>query len=204
MQEELPVEDHRRLWLERYFLTSFRPHRRASDSREWLPKADIEVHKICAFYHEACSTAYRHELSQLRRSRAGDRSDVPELDNAIRVRTELGGARLNEALLFHCYDWGNVRDIVGEAFDSRLDGLGTGAAFGIGGYFTTVASKADFYTKCEDGCHFMLVAHVALGEVHVASLFGASLCQPPLGQDGVRCDFCHGQTPSAWRLRRPR
>jgi len=196
--------DPRRQWLEDYFLASLQAHRRSYNSEEWCPKAELQVMKIWEVINESANDAYRRELAQLQASRPGDRSRVAELERALHVRTDLSGSHLNEALLFHGCRWESVFAILREGFDSRLGGTNTGAAFGIGSYFSTVASKADQYTQrwgdwerrpsvqVPPELRCMLVARVALGEIHEMSVSDQTLRRPPLGPDGVRCDSVLG------------
>ena len=73
--------------------------------------------------------------------------------------------------------------------------MNAGDAFGGGSYFTTRASKADFYTEKLSpisSLRQMLVARVALGEVSEATAFDSFLRCPPLDADGLRCDSVLG------------
>lgn len=200
----LPDRDPRKQWLESYFLSSLQEHRRAMGSEEWSPKPEIDVLDVAEFYHEASTRAYRYELGELVSTRENDHSPVPELDMAIRVRTNLGGPRVNEALLFHGCDWRVAKAIQKEGFDPRLGGTNAGALFGIGSYFTTVASKADYYTQkwvdvdpsyCPDSrklARCMCVARVALGEIYEARESDRNLRRPPIAPDGHRYDSVLG------------
>jgi len=200
----VPSGDPRRQWLEDYLVNSLQPHRTAYNSEEWCPRAEVQVMKIWEVINEASNQAYRRELVQMLLTRPRDRTPVPELDAAIHVRTDLSAPRLNESLLFHGCKWETVFAILREGFDSRLGGINAGAAFGIGTYFSTVASKADQYTQrwvewdrrppCQVPAELrcMLVGRVALGEVHERPFADQSLRRPPLGPDGVRCESVLG------------
>jgi len=190
----------RHQWLQSHFLASWRTHRRAYNSDEWCPEATIEVLCIAEVYNDVVATAYRQEVARIREVRLDDCTPVPELDAAVLVRTALGGPRLNEALLYHGCALETARNILNEGFDSRLGGANAGQAFGCGSYFTTVASKADFYTDIAHDIAFenqhevrvILVARVALGEVCELSQYDRSLRRPPVGDDGLRHDAVLG------------
>eukprot|EP00931_Biecheleriopsis_adriatica_P060669 TRINITY_DN36445_c0_g1_i1.p1 TRINITY_DN36445_c0_g1~~TRINITY_DN36445_c0_g1_i1.p1 ORF type:complete len:619 (+),score=106.66 TRINITY_DN36445_c0_g1_i1:97-1953(+) len=201
----LAPNDPRKRWLEDYIKNSMKPHRRVYDSTEWCSPPDINIVRVCEVINDAANTAYRHQLELMQMAWTEDRVSVPELDKAIPIRTRSTGVRMNEALLFHGCKWEAVFAILREGFDSRLGGTNTGAAFGIGSYFSTVASKADGYTQrwadwehrpmCEipPNLRCLLVARVALGEVYEMCASDSSLRRPPLVQPGnVRCDSVLG------------
>jgi len=202
----VPPGDPRRFWLEDYIHSSLQPHRTSYASEEWSPAPQINILKICEVMNEAVNTRYWNELLQLRAARQGHRQKTEELERAICLRTDTSGPKLNEALLFHGCRWETVFSILREGFDSRLGGTNVGAAFGIGTYFSTVASKADLYTqRWEDwerkpanldevpqSLRCMLIARVALGDVHEQRTADATLRRPPLGPDGIRCDSVLG------------
>lgn len=200
----IPQGDPRRNWLEDYMLASLQPHRRAYNSDEWCPVPEIRIMNVQEVINDMASAPYRQELGQLKASREGDRTVVSELEHAICVRTDLAGPRLNEALLFHGCRWESVFAILREGFDSRLGGTNAGAAFGIGSYFSTVASKADLYTqKWEDWqrrppikvppqLRCLVIARVALGEAHEMRTADPGLRRPPIGADGVRSESVLG------------
>lgn len=200
----VPHGDPRRQWLEDYLLNSLQAHRRDYNSEEWCPAPEVNVIKIWEVINETVNSLYRRELQSMVLARPGGRPSVPELENAIHVRTDTAGPQLNEALLFHGCRWETVFAILREGFDSRLGGTNAGAAFGIGTYFSTVASKADQYTQkwadwerhpsctvpAELRC--MLVARIGLGQIYEATVSDQTLRRPPLGEDGIRCDSVLG------------
>merc|ERR1712241_378259 len=85
----LEVGDPRRQWLVHHFLSSFKRHRRSYDSAEWCQEAQIDVIHVSEMHVPKTSRIYRNELVEIRATRSEDRSQVPELDAAIRVRTDL-------------------------------------------------------------------------------------------------------------------
>jgi len=200
----IPPGDPRRSWIEDYLLASLQPHRRAYNSDEWCPIPEIRILNVQEVINEMASAAYRQELGQLRANRPGDRTGVPELEHSISVRTDPNSPRLNEVLLFHGCKWESVFAILREGFDSRLGGTNAGAAFGIGSYFSTVASKADLYTQrwgdwqrrpaieVPGQLRSLILARVALGEVHEMRLADPGLRRPPMGADNLRCESVIG------------
>lgn len=200
----LPPNDPRREWLEGYVKGSLMHHRKSYDSDDWCPPPEVEIIRVSEVLNPTSSNAYGQQLAQMQEIWTTDRESVPELVRAIPIRTSWNGPRMNEVLLFHGCKWDAVFGILREGFDTRLGGTGTGAAFGIGSYFTTVASKADGYTeRWEDWEHHpdvevppelrcMLVARVALGEIHEMEEADASLRRPPPGPNNVRCDSVLG------------
>jgi len=201
----LDLDDPRRLWLQDYFEASLKCHRISYNSDEWCPAPLLNIVKICEVRNDAVNGVYLQELASIASSRQGHRQKVPELEQAICLRTHLQGPKLNEALLFHGCKWETVFSILREGFDSRLGGTNVGSAFGIGTYFSTVASKADLYSQrwadwphkpanCEvpENLRCMICARVALGEIYEATRSDDSLRRPPLGRDNTRCDSLVG------------
>lgn len=185
--ENLSKSDPRHQWLKALFLSSWRQHRRAYDSTEWCPEAKVEVHELWEVYNDVAAAGYRQELARMCEKRPRGGKSVPELKNAVSVRTSIGGQRLNEALLYHGCSLDTYMSILREGFDARLGGGSVGQAFGIGTYFTTLASKADFYTSSFSSSRrrVMLGARVALGEVHEQMTYDTSLRRPPGDCDSV-------------------
>merc|ERR1711933_38459 len=67
----------------------------------------------------------------------------------------------------------------------------------MGAYFTTMASKADYYTDLfshggQSSSRVIFVARVALGEIHEAKTCDSSLRRPPVRNDGLRFDSVLG------------
>eukprot|EP00931_Biecheleriopsis_adriatica_P064881 TRINITY_DN39559_c0_g1_i1.p1 TRINITY_DN39559_c0_g1~~TRINITY_DN39559_c0_g1_i1.p1 ORF type:complete len:584 (+),score=82.36 TRINITY_DN39559_c0_g1_i1:29-1753(+) len=200
----LANNDPRRQWIEEYIQGSLHSHRVAYDSDEWCTPPQIEVVRVSEVINPLTNTAYTQQLAHMQEVWITDREPVPELARAIPIRTSWQGKRMNEVLLFHGCSWDALFGILREGFDPRLGGTNTGAAFGIGSYFTTVASKADGYTEkwgdwqrrpsCDIPMDLrcLLVARVALGEVHELRTADSSLRRPPTGPDDVRCDSVLG------------
>jgi len=213
--EEKPFEltpiaavDPRRQLLEKYFLSNFEQHRRAMGEDVLCPRAEIEVKHVLEVYNPVAVQAYRNELALMRHRRRDGCTPVPGLDQALHVRTDLGGPQLNEVLLFHGTSWAASTGILHEGFDPRLHGLHAGAAFGGGSYFTPVASKADFYTRQmgesaapanqnDPRTRVVLVGRVALGEVHQAAQYSQSLRRPPADASGRPLDSVMGLPSSS-------
>ncbi|CAE8637866.1 unnamed protein product, partial [Polarella glacialis] len=205
---QLSESDPRRQWLEDYVLGSLMPHRKQYDTEEWCPPAEIDIVRISEVINDSANTAYRHQSAMMQQVWSEDCLPVPELSRAIPVRTDPNKPRMNEVLLFHGCRWEAVFGILREGFDTRLGGTNTGAAFGIGSYFSTVASKADGYTQrwgdwpegppCEipPNLRCLLVARVALGEVHEMQHSDDTLRRPPLNADSIRCDSVLGMPRS--------
>jgi len=199
--------DPRRRWLEDYFMSSLQAHRVTFGSDEWCAAPDIEIMKICEVVNQSANSCYLRELMHMRGARPGGCVLPPELEPTIRGRTDTTGPRLNEVLLFHGCRWETVFSILREGFDSRLGGTNVGAAFGIGAYFSTCASKADQYTQrwgdwdraprgpateIPPQLRCLLIARVALGEIHEQRTPDSTLRRPPLGPDGSRYDSVMG------------
>lgn len=190
--------DPRSQWLRQHFLASFKAHRFASNSVQVAPRAEIEICGVIEVYNPMLAQAYRHELDLISRKWPAGCEMVPELEGALRVRTDLGGPNLNEALLFHGCHWTSFTGILEEGLDCRLYGSNAGAAFGGGAYLSSVASKADFYTdthasgKRQREHRVMLVVRAALGRVYEARHFNSTLARPPTDQQGVRYDSVMG------------
>lgn len=198
-------DDPRRLWLEDYFQSALKPHRRTYTSSEWCPQPLVNVVKVYEVRNGAINAQYLQELKQVAAARPGHRQKAPELEQAICLRTHFSGPKLNEALLFHGCKWETVFQILREGFDSRLGGTNVGAAFGIGTYFSTVSSKADLYSqRWEDwqqrpsNCDVppelrcMICARVVLGEIYETRRSDSTLRRPPIGRDHIRCDSVLG------------
>eukprot|EP00929_Paragymnodinium_shiwhaense_P105209 TRINITY_DN70138_c0_g1_i1.p1 TRINITY_DN70138_c0_g1~~TRINITY_DN70138_c0_g1_i1.p1 ORF type:complete len:393 (-),score=59.25 TRINITY_DN70138_c0_g1_i1:253-1431(-) len=188
--EDLSPSDPREQWLRSQFLSAWEPHRLAYNSAEMCERANIEVLLIVEYYNPQLASDYRYELSRMAAARSSAPDPVPELDNAIRVRTLLGGSSLNEALLYHGCPMEAMEAVSDEGFDPRLAGMNAGAAFGRGCYFTTRASKADYYTepgiwKGLPGFRFMLVSRVALGAVAEQTAYNKALVRPPANDSGA-------------------
>jgi len=203
----LALVDPRRQWLENYFVSNFEQHRRSMGDDVLCPRAEIEVRHVMEVYNPLAVQAYRNELALMRQKRPDGCAPVEGLDQALHVRTDLGGPRLNEVLLFHGTSWAASTRILHEGFDPRLHGNHAGTAFGAGSYFTPVASKADFYTQQTgdsaappDGDprqRVVLVGRVALGEVHRAPHYTQSLRRPPSNTEGVPFDSVLGLPSSS-------
>lgn len=171
----LAPSDPRRQWLEEYINGSLMSHRKTYESEEWCSPPQIEIIRVSEVFNPTVNNAFYQQLSQM-----------------------------SEVLLFHGCKWDSLFGILREGFDPRLGGVNTGAAFGIGCYFTTVASKADAYTERWDewegrpNCEIpselrcLLVARVALGEVFEMFEADSSLRRPPVGPNEVRCDSVLG------------
>ncbi|CAE7257304.1 PARP1 [Symbiodinium natans] len=163
------------------------------DSEEWCSPPQIEIIRISEVFNPIVNNAYYQQLSQMQEVWGTDRQPIPEMSRAIPIRTAWDRNRMNEVLLFHGCKWDSLFGILRRGFDPRLGGINTGAAFGIGCYFTTVASKADAYTErweewegrpnCEIPADLrcLLVARVALGEIFELREADASLRRPPTG-----------------------
>ncbi|CAE7806991.1 SBE2.1 [Symbiodinium sp. CCMP2592] len=200
----LAPSDPRRQWLEEYIQGSLMSHRKMYDSEEWCSPPQIEIIRISEVFNPIVNNAYYQQLSQMQEVWGTDRQAVPEMSRAIPIRTAWDRNRMNEVLLFHGCKWDSLFGILREGFDPRLGGINTGAAFGIGCYFTTVASKADAYTErweewegrpnCEIPADLrcLLVARVALGEISELRDADASLRRPPCSTADVRCDSVLG------------
>lgn len=200
----LAPSDPRRQWLEEYIQGSLMSHRKMYDSEEWCSPPQIEIIRISEVFNPIVNNAYYQQLSQMQEVWGTDRQPLPEMSRAIPIRTAWDRNRMNEVLLFHGCKWDSLFGILREGFDPRLGGINTGAAFGIGCYFTTVASKADAYTErweewegrpnCEIPADLrcLLVARVALGEISELRDADASLRRPPCSTADVRCDSVLG------------
>lgn len=200
----LAPSDPRRQWLEEYINGSLMSHRKTYESEEWCSPPQIEIIRVSEVFNPTVNNAFYQQLSQMSEVWGSERMPVPELHRAIPIRTAWDQSRMNEVLLFHGCKWDSLFGILREGFDPRLGGVNTGAAFGIGCYFTTVASKADAYTERWDewegrpNCEIpselrcLLVARVALGEVFEMFEADSSLRRPPVGPNEVRCDSVLG------------
>eukprot|EP00435_Cladocopium_sp_Y103_P042127 s132_g11.t1 len=178
--------------------------RKTYESEEWCSPPQIEIIRVSEVFNPTVNNAFYQQLSQMSEVWGSERMPVPELHRAIPIRTAWDQTRMNEVLLFHGCKWDSLFGILREGFDPRLGGVNTGAAFGIGCYFTTVASKADAYTERWDewegrpNCEIpselrcLLVARVALGEVFEMFEADSSLRRPPVGPNEVRCDSVLG------------
>jgi len=191
--------DPRGCWLMDAFLNSFQRHRWSYQSDKWAPVAKIKNVVVSEIYNPRLVQAYRAELQQLQLRAGGECTTVPELSDAIRLRTACGGPNLNEHFLFHGCSWDSADCIMKEGFDPRLGGVASGNAFGIGSYFTTVASKADFYTQKNIDSNQavgskqrqMFVSRVALGEIYEAWYF-EKYRRPPQKANGSGYDSVLG------------
>ncbi|CAE7405558.1 Tnks [Symbiodinium sp. CCMP2456] len=217
----LAPSDPRRQWLEEYIQGSLMSHRKMYDSEEWCSPPQIEIIRISEVFNPIVNNAYYQQLSQMQEVWGTDRQPLPEMSRAIPIRTAWDRNRMNEVLLFHGCKWDSLFGILRLGLGTQkrraaepaadrqtplalLGGINTGAAFGIGCYFTTVASKADAYTErweewegrpnCEIPADLrcLLVARVALGEISELRDADASLRRPPCSTAEVRCDSVLG------------
>ena len=144
----LAPSDPRRQWLEEYINGSLMAHRKAYDSEEWCAAPQIEIIRVSEVFNPIVNNAYYQQLTQSEvRSGAATELRCLSCRGLSPFATAWDQSRMNEVLLFHGCKWDSLFGILREGFDPRLGGINTGAAFGIGCYFTTVASKADAYTE---------------------------------------------------------
>ena len=68
------------------------------------------------------------------------------LPDAVSVQT-YAGIELNEHLLYHGAPSSVVERLIVQGIDPRRAGSHFGALFGVGGYFASLSSKSDIYTK---------------------------------------------------------
>ncbi|CAJ1392153.1 unnamed protein product [Effrenium voratum] len=137
----LAPSDPRRQWLEEYIQGSLMSHRKTYDSEEWCSPPQIEIIRVSEVFNPIVNNAFYQQLNQMTEVWGTDRQPVPELHRAIPIRTAWDQSRMNEVLLFHGCKWDSLFGILREGFDPRLGGINTGAAFGIGCYFTTAGRR---------------------------------------------------------------
>jgi len=165
-------------------------------------EADVTVSGIFVIYNPMLADTYRQEVATMRQRYTCAPLATPlELDQAIHVCTDgCGGVKgsVNEALLYHGCDWHAASQIVEEGFNTGLVGANAGVDLGHATFFTSGASKADFYTTAygwddqsgkEKPGRIIFVGRVALGNVYCEKGHGNIAHQgPPEGYDSVsRC-----------------
>ncbi|CAE8604181.1 unnamed protein product, partial [Polarella glacialis] len=202
-RQMLDPADPRRQWLEDYVKNSLMPHRIECDSSEVCEAAEIQIVRISEVINETANAGYQAVLRDMQQGLRCDCRRVQELSRAIPVCSDYEGPKMNEVLLFHGCSWSQLFGVLREGFDSRLGG-NQDASFGIGSYFTAVASKADGYSQrwgdweerpaCDisPDIRCLLVARVALGEISEQLDADTTLRRPPMGRGDRRCDSVLG------------